>query len=339
LNLKRPVNLNLKALLEKEFFSSKKIPLMFSAFGLILSIVLIVLILGQYGNFGKFAQAQTKHQKLINEKAILERNIKKLIANSPDYFNNLAIAPKNKAELTDILTKLIAKNNLKLIKLNTNESNNTADPKNNIIEVEIDGTFKSITRFTENINTMIISSEILTFKINRKEGDYLRLSMALKFVEPPIKNQIKQAKIPFYLNSFDLYQAQGWTFSKAGFVQVAPDTKIIDQKIPLNNKDENSSVKNPLSSRDPFDPSGISISENDGVKKADDKKSGYYLSGILYSENSKLCIITVPGGLSKIFAEGEKFSPNLKIITIENDHIIVTSTKRPKLSVGEEAIR
>lgn len=334
MDLKKPLNLDLKLSFDKDIFSGEKTPLIVIGSGAILSILLVFLIIGQYGNFGKFTDAQNRHQQLINNKATLEKNIKLLISKSPDYFNNLASAPKNKAELTDLLTKLIAKNNLKLIKLNANEGN-AGDPKNNTIEVEIDGAYGNIARFTESMNTMIISSEILSFKINKKEGAALHLSMALKFVEPPIKNQIKQASI-LKFNAFDFYEAEGWSLMKAGFVQAPSQPQVTEENASLNNKN----VVNKSSSRDPFDPSGTAVSEsNTSNSNSTGSKSGYYLSGILYSENSKYCIVSVPGGRTKIFTEGENLSPHLKIISIEDDHVIVTSTKRPKLLVGEEAVR
>jgi hypothetical protein len=59
---------------------------------------------------------------------------------------------------------------------------------------------------------------------------------------------------------------------------------------------------------------------------------------ILYSDNAKLCLISTPGGRTKIFAEGENVSTLIKIISIESDHIIVSSKKHPKVLVGEEAL-
>ena len=189
------------------------------------------------------------------------------------------------------------------------------------------------------MNTLIISSEILTFKINKKEGSSLHLSMTLKFVQPPIKNQANQLSQDIYSSPIEFYQAQGWSLIKAGFVPVKPDSQISNPQAPEVPQNENFAITNKsLPSRDPFDPSGASVSENDGNKKASSGRSGFYLSGILYSDNSKYCVVSVPGGHTKIFAEGENLSPHIKIISIENDHIIVTSTKRPKLLVGEEAI-
>jgi hypothetical protein len=338
MDLKKPLKFDLKLSFDKDLLKGDKKTIVTIGLGFILSIILIVLISDQYGNFSKFTDAQARHQKLIDDKTILEKNIKQLVAKSPEYFNNLSSAPKNKAELTDALTKLIAKNNIKLIKLSTNESNAT-DPKNNTIELEIDGTYGNISRFSESMSSIVISSEILTFKINKKEGSSLHLSMMLKFVEPPIKNQLKQVSHDIRPNIMELYQAQGWSLVKAGFVPAQPESQITNQKTPEITQNESAAATNKSSSRDPFDPSGASFSESEGNNKTSSSKSGFYLSGILYSENSKYCVVSVPGGHTKIFSEGENLSPNIKIISIENDHIIVTSTKRPKLLVGEEAIR
>ena len=339
MDLKKPLKFDLKLSFDKDLLKGDKKTIVTIGLGFILSIILIVLISDQYGNFSKFTDAQARHQKLIDDKTILEKNIKQLVAKSPEYFNNLSSAPKNKAELTDALTKLIAKNNLKLIKLSTNESNAT-DPKNNTIELEIDGTYGNISRFSESMSSIVISSEILTFKINKKEGSSLHLSMMLKFVEPPIKNQLKQVSHDIRPNIMELYQAQGWSLVKAGFVPAQPESQITNQKTPeISQNDSAAATNKSSSSRDPFDPSGASFSESEGNNKTSSSKSGFYLSGILYSENSKYCVVSVPGGHTKIFSEGENLSPNIKIISIENDHIIVTSTKRPKLLVGEEAIR
>ena len=338
MDLKKPLNFDLKLSFDKDLFSGDKTPMIVIGLGLVFSIILIFLISDQYGNFGRFTDTEARHQKLIDDKATLEKNIKQLISKSPDYFNNLSSAPKNKAELTDALTKLIAKNNLKLIKLNTNEGN-TSDPKNNTIEVEIDGAYSNISRFSESMSSIVISTEILTFKINKKEGSSLHLSMTLKFVQPPIKNLIKHVSHDIYPNAMEFYHAQGWSLMKAGFVPAQPESKITNQNTPeISQNESTATTTNKSSSRDPFDPSGASVSENDGNKKASGGRSGFYLSGILYSDNSKFCVVSIPGGHTKIFTEGENLSPHIKIISIENDHIIVTSAKRPKLLVGEEAI-
>ena len=95
MDLKKPLNLDLKLSLNKDIFSGEKMPLIVVGSGLILSCLLIFLIVGQYGNFGKFSEAQNRHQQVISNKATLEKDIKSLISKSPDYFNNLASAPKN----------------------------------------------------------------------------------------------------------------------------------------------------------------------------------------------------------------------------------------------------
>ena len=342
-----PLNksINLKLSLNKEIFSGQKIPMIVIGMGFIVSIVLIYLVSNQYDNFERFSEAQMRHQKLISDTSSLEKNIKSLARQNSDYFNSLALAPKNKPELISALTKLIADNNLKLIKLNTNE-NNTADKKNNTIELSIDGTYEKIVKFTGAMNSIIISSEIINFKITKKEGLLLHLDINLKFVEPPLKNQNKQAYNDGYHNAFKIHEAEGWSLIKAGFVQANPaepqnnQAPQVNQAIPQQIKQDESIGTNKTTLHDPFDPAGATVSKdnNTATKKENGVRSGYYLSGILYSDNAKLCLVSMPGGRTKIFAENENISKLIKIIAIESDHIIVSSKKRPKVLVGEEAL-
>lgn len=341
-----PLNksINLKLSLNKELFSGQKIPMIIIGMGFIVSIVLIYLVSNQYDNFERFSDAQMRHQKLISDTSSLEKNIKSLASQNSDYFNSLALAPKNKPELISALTKLIADNNLKLIKLNTNE-NNTADKKNNAIELSIDGTYEKIVKFTGAMNSIIISSEILNFKMTKKEGSLLHLDMNLKFIEPPLKNQKKQAYDDSYHRDFKVFEAEGWSLIKAGFVQTNPaepqnnQAPQVNPAIPQQIKQDESIGANKTSLHDPFDPAGATVSKgNEATKKENSVRSGYYLSGILYSDNAKFCLISTPGGRTKIFAEGENVSTLIKIISIESDHIIVSSKKHPKVLVGEETL-
>ena len=85
----------------------------------------------------KFFDAVKSHyEQTVSEKNILDTKFKKLAKDNADYFSDVVSSPASKMELSNALTQLIARSNLKLAKMNLN----SADPsKGEIIEIEIDG--------------------------------------------------------------------------------------------------------------------------------------------------------------------------------------------------------
>lgn len=66
------------------------------------------------------------------------------------------------------------------------------------------------------------------------------------------------------------------------------------------------------------------------------KANVMYLSGILYSANAKFCIVVLPSGESKVFAEGEKINGKITVNRISDEDVTFAGKKTSQYKVGQE---
>lgn len=336
MDLKKPIGLpngfDFKKTLKSTGLNESKFSLVFLIVSFSFSIIFIYLSINRYGNQSIFSTLKTHYGQTLNENINIENKYRKLIKENTIYFNDLASAPKSKMELSDMMTQLISNSNLRLSKMNLI----SPDPsKGDILEVEIDGTYLNIIRFSEDFNKLIAPSELLTYKLTKnKEGSNIHLTIAVKYNNPPLsdklpkntENNFSNKNLGQKVNQY-ISPDNNMKFMKIGFVPTNPDI--------TNNKEEITNDKKVI--KDPFQAPAVSNNPLKNINNSKNSETTYFLSGILYSKESKLCILTLTSGESKIFSEGGKINNLLKIIVIDRNYIILNASNK-KIYVGDEAL-
>jgi Tfp pilus assembly protein PilO len=308
-----------------------KLPLIVSILMIAASIYFLYSIFNVYQNLDIHAASKARYENLLNEKSLLKKNHALLFKSNAAYFYDLEHAPKTKSELASGIAKLIADNKLKLVKLSANEIGAVGN-KNASLSIEADGSYEAIKHFTKGLHQLIAASEIQSLKLAKlKENGLLHATLNLKFSTPP---QIKSFN-DYYANSHDVTLVgqsmfSGWKMMPVGFVQVDPNT----------NNSEATTQNEVSTKKDPFQPPQVPSEAkpplSSDVKNQDQKSGAYYLSGIMSGKNTGLCVITLPSGLSKVFAVGDKVNAKMVVKKITASHIMVNSTRQPLVQVGEE---
>ena len=332
MDLKKPINLssllNIKALLKGSSLEHSKVSLSILIVSSIIGLTFVYLGIDRYKNQDIFETVKTHYEQTISEKNILDAKFKKLAKDNADYFSDVVSSSASKMELSNALTQLIARSNLKLAKMNLN----SADPsKGEIIEIEIDGSYLNIIQFSENCKKIIASSELQSYKLTKtKEGAMIHVAMSIKFNAPPPLESLPlpstEQKVNYHPNN---YSNDG--FIKVGFVptkpeNVSPETPKAENIIP-----EKKLIK------DPFQAPSVTSNPQKGNTTNTSMGGGYFLSGILYSKEGRFCILSLPSGESKVFQEGEKVGSQFKIISIDRNHILTNSNNK-KIFVGDEIL-
>ena len=341
MDLKKPINfstlLNIKALLKGSSLEHSKFSLSILIISSIIGMTFIYLGIDRYKNQDIFEAAKSHFEQTVSEKNILDAKFKKLAKDNADYFGDVVTSPKSKMELSNALTQLIARSNLKLTKMNLN----SVDPsKVEIIEIEIDGSYLNIIQFSENCKKIIASSELQSYKLTKtKEGAMIHVAMSIKFNAPPGADSLPlpqnnilplpstEQKVNYHPNN---YSRNG--FMKVGFVPAKPEN--VSPEAPSN---DNVTPEKKIT-KDPFQVPSITSNSQKGNTSANlASGGGYFLSGILYSKEGRFCILNLPSGEPKVFQEGEKVGAQFKIISIDRNHI-VTNSNNKKIFVGDEVL-
>jgi len=295
-----------------------------------------------YANYEIYEQKNTDFLDLNNQIRQSERKLSKLINTESQYFYQLTSAPSNKSILIDALSNLASKNNLIVKKLLANEGVQSRE-KDGLIEVEIDGKYQSIVNFLTKVRPIMSASDIKSIKLEKKkENQYVHLSMAIKFSEPPQLKKLKPS-LAFMLNRQDYYfdTFADWRFTNAGFVQI-PETKKTNQE--SDDQSKNSAVNQlvdppKLEARpDPFLPSPKNSQQDNSSsgKRIIDGDSSMFLSGILYSKSKSLCIVALPSGESRVFESGESIDGKKFVKAIKPDSVLIRSGTDRDYKVGQE---
>lgn len=308
--------LNYRFSFKDDIADTAKWPLFIAIITSAISLALIYFIFNVYGNYDVHAASNAKYEALLQEKQHLNHDLKLLLKDNQTYLSNLEAAPQSKSELANELTKLVADNKLKLVKLNTNDS--APNSKDATLVIEAEGSYAQVAHFTQAVNAKAASSEIEVLKVSKlKDKGLLHLTLGLKFSAPPHLNVSKiSANNQAFKTSGRGGLFDGWQLINAGFVQVSPENQASEST--FNNE---ASPK-----KDPFQAPDMPAAENknSGDKKADaPKTSGFFLSGIMYSKKISLCVITLPTGESKVFTTGEKVNMRLSVLEIARDHVVI----------------
>lgn len=321
---------NFKFTLDGSGLEDSKLTLSLTAIATVTSLYLIYLIVSTFQNYDVYQTTHQQLQKVEQDSKQLESNFRSLVKNNTDYFADLKSSPRSRSELASALSGAISENSLKLIRLNSNDGN--LSNKDALVEVEAAGTYTNIDRFTRVVSKFIGATELQSLKLTKvKEDASLHVALSLKFSPPPsidlpsIKPETKK------ISQFQVDNGGDWKIIKAAFVQA--DTK---PTAPVETN-ENTIKKDPFQSPEPIKAEPNLSGKSDG-KMAEQRLSGYYLSGIVYSKHQRYCVISLPTGESKVFKEGEKVSPLLRIRKIIPGYIITNSKKSFKTHVGEELL-
>ena len=334
MDLKKPINLssllNLKSLFKESSLAHSKLSLTILIFSTVFGITFLYLSFDRHKNQNIFHWIKNHYEQTTLEKNTLENKYKKIAKDNASYFSDILASPKSKMELSNALTQLIASSNLKLVKMNLN----SPDPsKGDMIEIETDGSYLNIMKFSEECKKIIATSELQSYKlIKAKEGTIIRLNLAIKFNPPPPsenlpkpqKNEPPQSSIDKKVNNY-LNNFTSGSFIKTGFVPVKPNTPIINFELNEANTPENKIIK------DPFVPSTPQKANVVNTPSG----GGYFLSGILYSKEGRFCVLTLPTGESKVIAEGEKIGTLFKISIVSRDYIVISPNNK-KIFLGDE---
>ena len=130
------------------------------------------------------------------------------------------------------------------------------------------------------------------------------------------------------------YRTDEEGFKLAGFVENDPSTLKDSKKAPKKKQ-----LSDTGSLRDPFAVPGTSGSAkiNRGSSSMSSEEEQYYLSGVLTSETSELCVIITPIGESKILHVGDKVNEEVTITGIYSNAIMINGSSK-KILIGDEIL-
>ena len=130
------------------------------------------------------------------------------------------------------------------------------------------------------------------------------------------------------------YRTDEEGFKLAGFVENDPSTLKDSKRAPKNKQ-----LSDTGSLRDPFAAPGASGSPkiNRGSSSMSPEEEQYYLSGVLTSETSELCVIITPIGESKIYHVGGKVNEEVTITGIYSNAIMINGSSK-KILIGDEIL-
>jgi len=127
-----------------------------------------------------------------------------------------------------------------------------------------------------------------------------------------------------------VYKTNEEGFKAAGFVE--NPAEIIDQEA------QESLDATTESLRDPFAAPGTAnraFKANKNKGSVDTSEDQYYLSGVLTSESTELCVVITPIGESKIYHVGEKINNDTTITGIYANAIMINGSTK-KILIGDE---
>ena len=321
--------LNFKFSLDGSGLEDSKLTLSLTLLAALTSLYLIYMIVNIYQNYDSYQSTEQQLHQIEQERKALESNFKSLVKNNSEYFSDLRSTPKSRSELAGALSGAISENNLKLIRLNSNDGNLTN--KDALVEIEAAGTYANIDRFTRGVNKFIGATELESLKLSKvKEDGLLHVALNLRF-SPPLNLNLPVMKSDNpKISEFEYDHVGDWKIIKAAFVQA-------DNKPAAVETNETAIKKDPFQSPEPIR-SEINPSTKVDGKITEPRLVGYFLSGIIYSRHQRYCVVSLPTGESKVFKEGEKISPLLRIRKIIPGFVITNSKKSFKTHVGEELL-
>ncbi len=341
MDLNKPINFSIS--LKGLDIANAKLPFVLSLISILGILILGFLSYGIYGNYEIHTASKSQYESLLVQKNSLKSQREKLFREHGSNLENLIKSPDSKSMLAALLGGLVTKNGLKLSKLNSNDTLASTGTKDAPLELEAEGQFLSIKNFLNQMRMVVLSSDIVHLKITKSlDNRALHLSLSIKFTKPP-KLDLPKEKMAFIINGETYYYESfdDWKVYNAGFVQ-APESSSSDKS-----KDSGQVIV-PVDSKraDPFAvPPQPSINKDPAFNSTDipnaqvplKKSNIFFLSGIIYSNKDKYCVIVLPSGESKLFTEGEKVKGSVSIGHINDDSVTFSGiNKTNQFKVGQE---
>ena len=144
------------------------------------------------------------------------------------------------------------------------------------------------------------------------------------------------------MHDYEFDRFSNWSLSNAQFVQNEQNNSI---GAGSSNSSAAQAADNVEATRNPFEapPKNETATASKQINSADESKdliekklTAFYLSGILFSEEKRLCVVTLPAGENKIFYEGQSINPRVRVVKIEKNKVIIDTGRRVTLKVGDE---
>lgn len=317
-------------------------------------------VMTRFSNQDLLMNTQAQINNLSQQKTDLASQYNQLLKDNKAILKYISNSPKTKSEMTAVLTKLVSLYRIKLIKLAMNENSSQLDPNaasqagelnatadsSLVIDLEGIGSFANIILFTTKLKEVLAASEIESFKLAKlAEGKGLQLNLIVKFSPPPndlaVPETVTQDLI--FDDGFSLaFKKDPW-MRTVGFVEIEKNLDQID-----NTVDGDIVPPAPATEvfKDPFaEPSDIP-SLRSGAKGGNVDADGqpiaepiYYLSGILYSDEYRMCTVNLPSGETKIFTEKDKINEKITILSIQENSIKICGACKgnfKEIKIGEE---
>jgi hypothetical protein len=340
MDLNKPIRLELK--FSREFLQANLAQISVTCIGLLLCIVLLYLSYEQYERFDQYEAAKAQYLELERVKEELTRKITVQKKKYAGDLQALSSAPKTKTELQSFLAARADQRKIKVLKITAAEPVDKS--RDETLEFEFEGSYAGIIGFLADLTSIIGSSSIEKLKlIPSTKNKEIIASISLTYKNPPpaLLQSAKASKLQI-MHDFEFDSFDNWSLSNAQFVQneqnnptgTGPSSSSSTQAV-----DSGGATRNPFEAPPKNEPATASrqINTVDEPKDSTEKKiTAFYLSGILYSEEKRLCVVTLPAGESKIFYEGQSISPRVRIVKIEKHKVIVDTGRRATLKVGDE---
>jgi hypothetical protein len=340
MDLNKPINLELK--FNKDFLQANRIQLSIGAVGLILTATLAYLSYERYERFNTLEETKAVLAQLEQSRLTLNKQIEDQYKKHATELQSLKSAPKSKTQLQASITSQAEKYKVKVIKLIAADSTDKASTDS--IEFEFQGPYNGMRDFLGEISALIGASQVQKLKLSpsQKSGEVIA-SLSIVYLPPP--PNLVQGKAAYQIGRIKDYQFdsfENWSLARTQFV---PKDQKESQKLNADGSGAGGLGEVPSPSRNPFEtpPKNLSATENGGkngfaeISESPEKKlNSYYLSGIIYSPNKRLCAVTLPAGETKIFMEGQVINNRIKIIKIDKNKVLVDSGKKMDIKVGDE---
>lgn len=338
MDLNKPLNLSFS--LKGFDIANAKLPFAISLISVLGILLFGYFSYGVYSNYEVHATSKAQYESLMQQKLALQQQQNKMFKDHAELIEELVKSPSSKSELAATLGGLVAKNGMKIGKLASNDAGPVSGAKDAAIELEVDGSFLAIKSFLAQARAVVLASDVTQLKISKsKDARLLHLSLAVKYTQPP-KLQLPKQKMAFMVHGQEYFYDtfDQWTMRQTGFVQAPePAEKVVE---PVTAAPQAGDIKR----NDPFQAPPQPFANKEGVAPLDPaapqpvaKRSNVmYLSGIIYSANKKFCIVVLPSGESKVFAEGEKVHGKITVNRISDEGVTFVGKKTNQFKVGQE---
>lgn len=317
-------------------------------------------VMTRFSNQDLLVNTQAQINTLSQQKTDVTSQYNQLLKDNKAILKYISNSPKTKSEMTAVLTKLVSLYRIKLIKLAMNENSSQLDPNaasqagesnasadsSLVIDLEGIGSFANITLFTTKLKEVLAASEIESFKLAKlAEGKGLQLNLIVKFSPPPNDLAVPEtvAQDLIFDDGFSLaFKKDPW-MRTVGFVEIEKNLDHIENAVDgdiVPPAPTSEVFKDPFA--EPTDTPSLRSGAQGGNVDADGQPIAepiYYLSGILYSDEYRMCTVNLPTGETKIFTEKDKINEKITILSIQENKIKICGACKgnfKEIKIGEE---